>query len=473
MKKLKIGFTAGFMDGFSTVGLDMFSEYQKELDKLSKTMGFEMVNCKQIMMTVKDAREIREDLDNRGIDFLLLFHPSYMIGDNVYELMKTDADIGLWAIEEPRDEGPMPLASFVNLSQNSGIAKHNFKGNPKKVKWFFGPVDGDLFKPRFEITVKALTAKKNLKNAKLAQIGKLADGHINHYCDVRDVYRYIGIDVSRDYEVEDIIAMSEEMPDDLVQKELKDLRSSTTSERIGDDKILKSVKMFLAIKKVCEENDYSAVAFSCWPKLMPLEGMSGCLINAMLNNIGMPAGCEADVLSTASMLFLKAVTGSATVTMDLSKFDVSDNSLMLWHCGTSPFDMANKNGVKLERHYFADYTSNEKLKDAGPITDVLFRESDVTVFRYTGDGDHFYYFTGRTFDEGKKTFSGSRGWVRGLKLYDESVEVLDLMNTMLVNGLPHHYPMVMMDVGKYIEEYAYWTGLKKIDKIKYKDYLSV
>jgi hypothetical protein len=137
MKKLKIGFAAGFMDGFSTIGLDMFSEYQKELEKLSKTMDFEMVNCKQIMMTVKDAREIREDLDRKGIDFLLLFHPSYMIGDNVYELMKTDADIGLWAIEEPRDEGPMPLASFVNLSQNSGIAKHNFKGNPKKSEMVF------------------------------------------------------------------------------------------------------------------------------------------------------------------------------------------------------------------------------------------------------------------------------------------------------------------------------------------------
>ena len=74
MKKLKIGFAAGFMDGFSTSGLDMFSEYQKELEKLSKTMEFEIVNCKRIMMTIKDAREIREDLDKKGVDFLLLFH---------------------------------------------------------------------------------------------------------------------------------------------------------------------------------------------------------------------------------------------------------------------------------------------------------------------------------------------------------------------------------------------------------------
>ena len=59
--------------------------------------------------------------------------------------------------------------------------------------------------------------------------------------------------------------------------------------------------MFLAIQRIVEENGYAAVALSCWPKLMPKKGMSGCLINALLNNLKIPAGCEADVLGTVSM----------------------------------------------------------------------------------------------------------------------------------------------------------------------------
>jgi L-fucose isomerase-like protein len=473
MKKLKVGFVAGFMDGFSRTGLDLFAQYQKELDKMSEEMGFEIIHFKKEMLTIKDAQKIRTKLDAEDVDFLLLFHPAYIIGDLVFELMKTRADVGLWAIEEPRDEGPMPLASFVNLSQNSSIARHNFKNGGKKVKWFFGPIDGPLFKPRFDITVRAQSAIKNLEDAKVTQIGKLADGHINHYNDVRDIYRNIGVDVSRDYEVEDVIAMGEEMPRKQVQEELKKLGSATTAERISAGKIEDSVRMYLAIKSISEENEYSAVAFSCWPKLMPLKGMTGCLINALLNNTGIVAGCEADVLSTVSMLTMKYFTGSSTVLMDLPKFDANDNSLMLWHCGTSPFDMADKRGVKLERHYFADYTEEERYKDVGPITDVVFRPSDLTVFRFTGDAESFYYFTGKTTDGGKKTFHGSRGWVKDLRLYGEPVKVIDLMNTMLVNGLPHHYPMVLNDVGKYIEEFAYWKGLKKIKKVEYKDYLYV
>jgi L-fucose isomerase-like protein len=173
------------------------------------------------------------------------------------------------------------------------------------------------------------------------------------------------------------------------------------------------------------------------------------------------------------MLALKYLAGTSTVLMDLPKFDTKDNSLMLWHCGTSPFDMADDSGVTLDRHYFADYTSEDRYRDVGPITDVVFRPGDLTVFRFTGEGENFYYLTGDVFNDGKKTFNGSRGWVKNLRLYDKPIDVLDLMNTFLVNGLPHHYPMVLKDVGKYIEELAYWKSLKKIRKAAYRDYMYV
>ena len=368
----------------------------------------------------------------------------------------------------------MPLASFVNLCQNAGIAHQMFKGNPKKIKWFFGPLDGPLFKPRFEITVRTLLAIKNLKEARVAQIGKLADGHINHTVDNRDVYRNLGVNVTRDYEIEDIIRLSLEISPDLVNHELEELEKTTSRSRVKKEKVIDSVKMYLAVRDICEKNSYDAVAFSCWPKLMPLKGMSGCLIEAMLNNIGIPAGCEADVMGTISMFILRLLSGGkSTVLMDLPKFDTQDNTLMLWHCGTSPFDMANEKGVLLEKHYFADYTSDPGLTECGPITDVQFRESPVTVFRVTGEADSFYYFTGRTFDSGKKTFSGSRGWTTDLHLYDQPVEVLDLMNTILMKIYAHHYPMVMENLSPYLEEFAYWMDLKKVEKAEYRDYLYV
>ncbi|MHB8279334.1 MAG: hypothetical protein ACYDIA_17020 [Candidatus Humimicrobiaceae bacterium] len=471
MRKLKVGFVSGFMVGFSDEGLKDFEKNKIELIKKSKELDFELYASDIIITDLKKATEVRRFLEEKQVDFVLLFHPSYIIGDYVFELMKFNVPFGLWAIEEIRDEGPMPCCSMVNVSQNAGIATNNFKDLPRKYKWFFGKIENRFFIDRFEITIKALKAINILKGAKVAQIGKLADGHINHMVDPRLIYKNLKVDVSREYEVEDIISLGEKMSEDLVNNELDALLKNCKVSRVGMDKIKDSVKLFLAIKKISEENDYSAVAFSCWPKLMPLKEMTGCLTNSMLNSIGIPAGCEGDILSTISMLVLKTLTDKPVALMDLAKFDFEDNSLLLWHCGSAPIEMANKRGCICEKHYFADY--DEKIKNCGPTTDIIFKKGDVSVFRFFGEGDKFYYFTGEFFNESKKSFSGSRGWVNELKFFNEPVSSLDLANTFLMNGLPHHYPMVLQNVSDYIEEMGYWLGLKRAKKIIYRDYLYI
>jgi hypothetical protein len=85
----------------------------------------------------------------------------------------------------------------------------------------------------------------------------------------------------------------------------------------------------------------------------------------------------------------------------------------------------------------------------------------------------FYCFTGRFAEDRKKSFNGSRGWVKDLKLYREPVKVLDLMNTIMTRAWAHHYPMVLKDVSAPLEELAYWLDLKRVRKAEYRDYLWV
>ncbi|MCL5069431.1 MAG: hypothetical protein M1308_00800 [Actinobacteria bacterium] len=471
MEKLKVGFVAGFMEGFSTKGIEYFKNYQKDLAKMADKMGFELHVIDIVMQNMDQAVNIRKEIEASQLDFVILFHPSYIIGDNVYEIMKSGTNFGLWAIAELSETGPMTFASFVNISQNIGISRHNFLGKPVKTKWFFGDMESKFFKPRFDITIKALSALKTIRNARVAQIGKLADGHINHMANPRQIYQYLGVDVTRDYEVEDVIALGDKMPASEVDKVFKAVTQACKISRVSEQKVRDSVKMYLAIKKVCKDNNYSAVAYSCWPKLMPLKGMVGCLTNSLLNSDGIAAGCEADVMGTISMLVLQKITKEPVALMDLAKFDEKDESLLLWHCGSAPFEMANERGVICEKHYFADYA--ESVKNCGPITDLIFKKGDVTIFRLSGEGDKFYYVTGKFFDPEKKSFCGSRGWVNDLKLYEEPIKAWDLANTFLTNGLPHHFPIVLQNIGPYVEEFAFWAELKKVRRYDYRDYLYV
>ena len=294
MKKLKVGFITGFMEGFSKEKLNLFTEYESKLRKLSSELNFELISYKEIITRLDQAINIREDLDSKEVDFVLLLHSSYIMGTLVYEILKVKAPVGLWALEEFREDGPLPLGGMVSMQQNAGIAVHNFLGLKKRFKWFFGDISGKYFKDRFKITVKSLSAAKNLKNSRVAQIGKLATGHINHMVNEREIYKNLGVDVLRDYEIEDVVELGEKIPEKEVEKEFKSLISRCSIGRIPEIKILNSIKIFLAIKKICGENNYSAVALDCWSKLVPLKEMVGCLIISMLNSAGIAAGCEAE-----------------------------------------------------------------------------------------------------------------------------------------------------------------------------------
>ncbi|MBC8390918.1 MAG: hypothetical protein H8E13_23070 [Actinobacteria bacterium] len=476
MERLKIaliaGAIAGSMTNFSDEGPKIYSKYQKDLCKLSEELDFDLTIYKDIITTEKKAMEIRKEIDSKDFDFILLFQPVYISGDIVFELMKTKAHFGLWAPEEPSKEGFLPLASFVCLAQNASIAGHCFKDSKKKFKWFFGNVKSKYFKPRFEITVKALTAVKNLKDAKVGQIGKIADGFRGMYYDEREIYKTLGINVVRGIEIEDVLAEAEKVDEKLVKAEVDRIYSACSKIRVDDIKIIDSVKLYLAIKKICKENNFKAVALSCLPKIRVLKNMVTCLTNSLLDSIGIPSACEGDILSAISMLILNILSGKPTAVMDLPAFDGKDNSILLWHCGSAPFEMADSRGVICRKHYVTDF-AKPPFDELGPITDMIYPESNITVFRFTGESDFFYYFEGKTFNEGKKSWDGSRGWVKELKLYDKPIKAIDLVNTIFTNNIQHHFPIVLKSVGKYIKEFAYWLDLKKIKRIEYDDSLDV
>jgi hypothetical protein len=473
MKRLNVALVAGTMEMYPGVAESLYSEHQKDLLDLSKELDFNLKIYKELLTTEKRAKGVRKDIDSNDIDFILIFHPTYISGDIIFELMKTKANIGLWAIEEPDEEGPISLTSFVCLMQNTAIAGHCFKKEKKKFKWFFGSRKGKYFKSRFEITIKALTAVKNIKNSKVAQIGEIAGGHRDSYYDERTIYENLGVEVVRGIEIEDIIDKAKKITGKAVDKEVENIVSSCSKIGVDDSKIINSVKTFLAVKKICDEEGFQAVGFSCWPKIWEFDNLAACLSNSLLNSIGVPAACEGDVLSAISMLVMKYISGEPTALMDFPRFDDSDDSLLLWHCGSAPVEMAGKRGVSCDPHFRGAFEDKGEFADLAPVTDMVFKESDITVFRLSGEGDEFYYFTGRTFDGGKKSWVGSRGWVKDLKFYNEKIKVIDLVNTIFLNSIHHHFPIVLKDISKYLKEFAYWMDLKKIARIDYDDSMDV
>jgi L-fucose isomerase-like protein len=291
-----------------------------------------------------------------------------------------------------------------------------------------------------------------------------------HYDD-HALFRKLGITVVHGIGIEDVVTAADAIEPDAVQEECRNLQDRFSAVEVGDRKIEDSVRMFLAMKRICREKGLDAAAFSCWPRLQELKNMKPCVSNAMLDSINIPSACEGDMLSAVSMLILQTLSSKPAAVMDLPAFDIEDDSLLLWHCGSAPFDMADSTGVRCRYHYRAAFDDKTGDDQDGPVTDMVFAPGPVTVFRLTDGAGRFYYFTGELFKTDKASWDGSRGWVRDLRMYGDPISSIDMMNTILTGGLQHHFPLVLKDVSGELEEFAAWIGLSRVPRIPYADFL--
>jgi hypothetical protein len=109
----------------------------------------------------------------------------------------------------------------------------------------------------------------------------------------------------------------------------------------------------------------------------------------------------------------------------------------------------------------------------GVARDMVFDNNPITVMRLSGECDKMIHMGGEFMLPDKFSFHGSRGWCGNLTLNGEAISSKDLLNTILVTGFQHHFPLVVGDYTDEIKEFAAWAGLTPIKKVPYADYLQI
>lgn len=189
-----------------------------------------------------------------------------------------------------------------------------------------------------------------------------------------------------------------------------------------------------------------------------------------LNESGIVASCEGDVPGAINMLVLNAMSGQKATINDLVALDEDDLSINMWHCGVAPKSCANKNGVCWNEHFNIGSYENGKWNGNGTVANLTFKPGKITVFRMDNNFDNLFIMTGDVMKD-KKTYYGSSGWINNLKVNGGEISLLDLMNTIIVNRVDHHYPMIYGDLTNELIEFAGWLGLNILDIIPYKPYM--
>lgn len=98
------------------------------------------------------------------------------------------------------------------------------------------------------------------------------------------------------------------------------------------DEIVKSARMYLAMKRILEENKANAIAIDCLTLVYSNKLKAyPCLGFFQLNNEGLVGACEADLNSTLAMLIIRYLTGEPSFISD-PVFDLSKGWIIYAHC---------------------------------------------------------------------------------------------------------------------------------------------
>ena len=473
MNKIRMGIASFVQPSFWGSSRNLYrTRYLPEMEELARKLDFELLIWRHDIVTEKDGAAACDFFNKGEADFTLLQCTTFPSGTVILPFARSRSPLGLWAVGECTEQGPLPLNSFCGVNMLISILGQ-YMDAKRQVKWFYGETGSALFLERFKTTLGALRGIKKLRGSRVALVGGIAPGFTDMAFDERTTMARLGASVDRLPEYDEIKERALSYKQEEIAPVIDEFVKNTVACNCRSD-MDATARVYKAFEDFITRNGYDGIAIGCWPKYRRDFGIVVCGIIAHLLERGYIAACEGDVDGMLSMMMLKAMAGGEAMPMlmDLSDLDFTDESALFWHCGSAPSQFADSKGVSLSCHFKPGTPNAGVGNPIGTVKDMYFRSGPATVARFTWEYERMLLLTGEFFDKPKnRGFDGSRAWMNKLCLAGKETNALDLMNTLLVARLQHHYAIISGNYQNEVMEAMAWLDIAPVEKVKYEPYL--
>ncbi len=469
--KLRVGYVGTSIASYFATEYRQRERAIAGLQALAQEWDFELIAIADEIMSVEAASAAAERLKAEQVDYLLLQTAGCSIGEQILPLARVAPRMGLWATPEPHPDGDIKLHSFVSMSHFASILTQTLKDEHIPFKWFYGHVESESFQRPFGITVKALTAVKNMQCARIGWFGGLAPGFINMQFDTAQMKDKLGVQIVA-HELRDLIDRAKKYSSDSVTRTAREIYAAARSVQVTEaDAFDRVTRLYLAMRDLRQEQDYDALAVSCWSEFQEVYRVAPCMAYGWMGSEdGVAVACEGDVYGATSMYLLNLLTGAhgSSTLLDMAVIDTLNPAALMWHCGVSPRHFANKDGIRWVDHVTLGRKSPNVYGVAG---DQVFAANTATISYLSRDGGTLLVVGAQIVERDNPGYDGTRGWFTEFTLNREPITLNDLVHTLTIGGHPHHYAVGLGDVTAELIEFSTWTGIQRIRQTRYTEYL--
>ncbi|MEA2095548.1 MAG: hypothetical protein U9P73_02485 [Candidatus Cloacimonadota bacterium] len=220
--------------------------------------------------------------------------------------------------------------------------------------------------------IQNLNGKGELRGSRIGEVGIPSDWLVASSPSAKTVKKNWGADVIP-IKMTELKSLFSEITDKDCHNIFDELTNNSQEivEPTNRD-IINNIKVYLAMKRLILKYDLDAVTLRCFDLVLDL-GTTGCFALSRLNDEGIIAGCEGDMVSTIGMLLVYKKTGKIPWMANPSRLDLKNNSLIIAHC-TVP------------RTIVKDYIIRSHFESGiGVGIQGTFPKGNVTIFRIGGN----------------------------------------------------------------------------------------
>lgn len=295
---------------------------------------------------------------------------------------------------------------------------------------------------RINVLYTNFCAQRSLTGMRIGVIGSPSSWLIASNVDYLLAKRRWGIEYT-DIPMERVYEQYDRITDNEVGASCAAVASQALACREGTpEDMIKAMRLYRAVKKVCEYERLSALTLSCF-KLMERTGTTGCLALAMLNDDGIIAGCEGDLQSVFTLLAAKTLTDKSGFMANPSMVNARTNEIVLAHCTI---------GMKQTDRYII---RNHFETESGIGIQGLLPTGDVTLVKCGGECLDEYYLSTGTLTENTNYINMCRTQAR--------VKMNTPADYFLKNPLGNHHILLQGNHEEALNEFLQSNGCKKIE----------
>ncbi len=305
------------------------------------------------------------------------------------------------------------------------------------------PTD-DSFRESLKRFVAVCRVVTGIRKARYGQIGTRPDGFWTCRYDEKALQRVGPTVVTLDLS-EAIGAVERAKTTPEVRAIVKDMKGKIDCSAVSAGTLEKIAKFEQFVTNFIRDKGLDALGIQCWTSIQANLGMCSCATMGRLDDRGIPAACESDILGTLSMHALQLASGGPSCLADWNNLHNEDNELAnCWHCGVFPPSWAKGKPKMGCQEIIAGSTGRA---NAMGVVEFVMKDGPVTLCRATqgADGRHKVVLAeGEVVPTDAVTF-GAYGWVKipGLQ---------QLYKNVLLRHFPHHVAMNRSEVGNILWE---------------------